>query len=281
VTWLDEVRRELSAARIPAPRRRRIVAESEDHLQCDPTAVERLGNPAELARRFADEVGTALSRRAAFAVFAALVPLGLMFVALFALLGAAHFAEADPSFVGPAVILGTQLAFVGRTLALLRAWRLRRVAVVPAAQAAVLLRRCARGIAGGVLTIAGILAGTAQTTPTAAAWFAPLAYATAAVGAVALPAARVSFGRAVRLKPVGSGAAGGDLESDLGALVPSRLRRAPWRLAIAIAVVVALCIAFAGAVQVDPVDGLARALTDALACPVGFAALGRWLGLRA
>ena len=132
-----------------------------------------------------------------------------------------------------------------------------------------------------MLTIAGILAGAAQTDPTVATWFAPLAYATAAVGAPALLAACVSFGRAVRLKPVGSGAASGDLESDLGALVPSRLRGAPWRLAIAIAVLVALCIAFAGVVQADPVDGLARALTDALACLVGFAALGRWLGLRA
>jgi hypothetical protein len=281
VTWLEEVRRELAAAHIPAGRRRRIVAEFEDHLQCDPSAAARLGNPAELARRFADEVGTALSRRAAFAVFAGLVPLGLMFVLLFALLGPANFTSSDPNFVGGAVILGTQVAFVGGMLALLRAWRLRRATVVPAAQSAVLLRRCALGLAGGLLTIAGIVVGAAQTVPDVAAWFAPLAYAIAAVGAVTLAAASVPFGRALRLQPVGTGAASGDLESDLGSLVPAGLRGRPWRLAIAIAALVALCISLAGVVQGDTFDGLARAFADGLACLIGFAALGRWLGLRA
>jgi hypothetical protein len=86
--------------------------------------------------------------------------------------------------------------------------------------------------------------------------------------------------RAQRLRPVAGGPASGDLSSDLGPLVPSSLRGDPWGLALAIAGLVAVCIAAAGAVQGDPFDGLARALADALACLAGFAFLSRWLGLR-
>jgi hypothetical protein len=278
-SWLDEVRRQLAAAGIPAARRKRIVSELEDHLASDPSAVERLGDPAELARRFADEVGTALTRRAGFAVFIALAPLGLMFGVLFALLGPAGYAASKPNFVGAAVVLGAQLAFVGGTLALLRAWRTRRELVVTAAQAGVLLRRAALGVAGGALTVGGIAAG-AESAAGVASWFAPLAYSTAAVGAMTLAAAGLALGRAYRLRPVAVGPATGDLESDLGPLVPSALRGNTWRLAFAIAGLVAVCVAVAGVIQNDPFDGIARALFDGLACLAGFALLGRFLGMR-
>jgi hypothetical protein len=280
MSWLEELRRELDEVGVPARRQARISAELEDHLRCDPTAADRLGEPGELARRFADEVGTTLTRRAAFGVFAALAPLGLLFGVLFVSLGAAGFGTADPTFVGPAVILGTQIAFVGGILALLRAWPLRRARAIPAAQAKVLLRRSGLGLAGGALTVAGIAVGAWQAPAHVAAWFPPLAYSTAAVGIVTLTFAGVTLARAVRLQPVEAGAATGDLESDLGPLVPAPLGGNPWRLAAAIAAAVAACIAAAGVVQADPIDGLARALTDALACLAGFALLGRWLGLR-
>jgi len=278
-SWLDDIRRELAAAGIPAARRRRIVSELEDHLTRDPSAAERLGDPGELARRFADEVGTALTRRASFAVFIALAPLGLMFGILFVLLGPAGHTASKPNFVGAAVILGSQLAFVGGTLALLRAWRTRREIVVTAAQAGVLLRRAALGVAGGVLTVGGIAAG-AQSAEGVASWFAPLAYSTAAVGAVTLSAAGLALGRAYQLRPVAAGTASGDLESDLGPLVPSTLRGSTWRLALAIAGLVAVCIAIAGVIQNDPFDGIGRALFDGLACLAGFAVCGRFLGMR-
>jgi hypothetical protein len=281
VSWLAELRRELEAARIPAGRRRRIETELADHLQCEPSAADRLGDPAELARRFADEVGTALSRRAAFAVFLALAPFGLLFGALVALLGPAHLKASDPNLVGPAVILGTQLAFVGGSLAMLRAWRLRRAAAVPAAQATVLRRRALLGLAGGYLTAAGIAVGASQLPSHVASWYPPLAYATAVVGIATLTVAGVELGRATRLRPVAAGGAAGDLESDLGPLVPGALRGNTRRLAVAIAGLVAFCIALAGAVQGDPFDGLARGLVDALLCLGGFALLGRRLGLRA
>ena len=281
MSWLDDLRRELAAVRMPAGRRSRILAELDDHLRCDPSAADRLGDPRELARRFADELGTTLSRRAAIAVFLALAPVGLLVAALFTLLGTAHFHATTPNFVGPAVILGTQIAFVGGALALLRVWRVRRIRSLPAKQAAVLVRRAALGLAGGVLTVAGVAVGAIQTPANIASWFAPLEYATAAVGVVTLTAAALTLVRAARLQPVAPGPATGDLASDLGELVPPPLRGNPWRLAVTIAILVAFCIAFAGIVQSDPIDGVVRALADALACLAGFALLGRWLGLRA
>ena len=50
--------------------------------------------------------------------------------------------------------------------------------------------------------------------------------------------------------------------------------------ALAIAGAVALCIALAGILQADPFDGLARAFADGALCLIGFALLGRPLGLR-
>lgn len=281
MSYLDDVERELVRLRIPATRRRRILGELDDHLRCDPSAVERLGDPSLLAGRFADELGTAFARRAAVALFAGLAPFGLLFGVLFALLGVAGFTTSDPNFVGPAVILGTQIAFVGGTLALLRAWRLRRESTVTAAQAAVVRRRTALGLVGGALTLAGIVTGASGNPSHIATWFEPLALATAAVGAVTLSTAAGVLVAAYRLRPSSPGPAVGDLESDLGPLVPAPLRGSPWRLALAIAGLVALCIAVAGVVQADPIDGLARALADAAACLAGFAALGRPLGLRA
>jgi len=280
VTWLEDLRHELAVAGIPGGRRRRIIIELDDHIRCDPSAAERLGDPSALARRFADELGTALSRRAAFAVFLALALFGLLFGALMASLDVAHFRSTDPNLLGPAVIFGTQIAFVGGTLAVLRAWRLRRAVSVSAADAAVLLRRAAFGLGGGLLTVGGVAVGASQVPAHVSSWFTPLAYTTAAVGALTITAAGLALGRAVRLKPIAPGPATGDLVSDLGPLVPEPLRGGPWRLALAIAGLVALCIAVAGVAQADPFDGLARALLDGLACLAGFAVLGRWLGLR-
>ena len=57
--WLDQLDLELRRARVPASRRRRIIAEFADHLASEPGSEDRLGSPAALARLFADEPGTA------------------------------------------------------------------------------------------------------------------------------------------------------------------------------------------------------------------------------
>src|SRR5262249_54857677 len=157
--------------------------------------------------------------------------------------------------------LGGQLAFVGGTLALLRAWRLRRARVVSAADATVLRRRVMLGVIGGALTLFGIAAGTGQS----------LALATVAVGAVTLAGSTAVVVAATPLRPTAAGEAR-DIAFDLG------IDADPWRLAFAIAGAVALCIALAGVVQSDPIDGLARGLADGLLCLAGFALLGRALG---
>lgn len=271
MSWLDSLDAELGRARIPGPRRRRIVSELRDHLACDPTAEERLGEPASLARQFADELGTALARTAAVASFLALVPLGVLFAALFTL-GAVYTTNVEP---GATILLvgGVQLAFVGGTLALVRAWRLRGAVVVSAAEGRVLRRRAGLGLAGGALTLAviAVLAsgrdGGVQLSHPALAW------TTVGVGAASVLAGTLVLARTTRLGPVAKGPAA-DLSFDLG------LDADPRRLAYAIAGAVALCIALAGIAQGDPIDGLVRAAGDGLLCLAGFVLLGRPLGLR-
>jgi VIT1/CCC1 family predicted Fe2+/Mn2+ transporter len=73
----------------------------------------------------------------------------------------------------------------------------------------------------------------------------------------------------------------GDIFDDLGLFVPAPLRGRPWAFAVVVAVAVALLITAAGVVADDPYDGALRGVADGLACLVGFALLGRYLGLRA
>jgi hypothetical protein len=270
MSWLDELDEELRTTGMPRSRRRRIRAELADHLASDPDAEARLGSPAALARQFADELGTVYARRAGYGIFFALVPVGLMFGAVFAL-AAVHTTNLDaPVTLG--LTLGVQLAFVGGMLALLRAWRTRRAPVLASAEARILVHRAWLGIAGG--TIAVVTLAFAVLQQRGVQWAVPeLAYATVAVGALTLTAAALLTGRAAAVRPAHEGNVG-DLASDLGVPV------APWSLALAIAGAVALCIAIAGVVQADPIDGLARAVGDGLLCLAGFALLGRPLGLR-
>lgn len=271
MTWLDDLDTELRRAGIPRPRRSRILSELADHLACDPAAQERLGEPAIVARRFADELGTAFARRAGFAGFLALVPLGGLFAALFA------FAGVYRTNVGPGatslLVLGVQLAFVGGLLSLLRAWRVRGAAVVSAAEGRVLRRRAGLGLAGGALMLAvtaalasGRYGGVHLSHPA-------LAWTTVGVGAASVAAGALILLQASLTRPVGEGRAA-DLSFDLGVDADAK------RLALAIAGAVAVCIALAGVVQADPIDGLVRAAGDGLLCLGGFAVLGRPLGLR-
>jgi hypothetical protein len=270
VTWLDELERELRQARIPASRRRRILAEVADHLACDPAAEARLGESATLAWQFSDELGTAFARRAAFAAFLALVPLGLLFAALFAF--EAVYANVEPG-ASVLLVLGVQLAFVGGTLALLRAWRLRAAVVISAAEARVLRRRAGLGLGGGALTVA-VLAALASGRYGGVQWSAPaLAWTTVGVGAGCLLAGTLLVVRAGRLAPVADGSPA-DFSFDLG------IDADPWRLALWIAGGLVVCIAMAGVVQADPIDGIVRAIGEGLLCLAGFALLGRQLGLR-
>jgi hypothetical protein len=81
------------------------------------------------------------------------------------------------------------------------------------------------------------------------------------------------------LRPVAAGPAG-DLFDDLGSPAPRPLRGRPWILALLLAGTIAITITAAGVLQSDGYDGALRGLADGGACLMGFAVLGRYLGLR-
>jgi hypothetical protein len=267
---IEELDRELRAVGVPARRRRRIRLELEDHLACDPSA--NLGDPRALARQFADELGTAYARQAGFAAFLLLAPFGLLFGALFAF--TAVYTTSTPPALTTALVIGVQLAFVGGTLALLRAWRLRRLAAIPAAEARVLLRRAGLAMSGAAITVVALALLASGYYPDVQWSLRSLAWTTVGVGAAVVLVGGAVVVRAFTLVPHAAGEAR-DFSFDLG------IDASPWHLAVVIAAGVAFCIALAGFAQSDPLDGLVRATGDGLLCLAGFAVLGRPLGLRA
>ena len=86
------------------------------------------------------------------------------------------------------------------------------------------------------------------------------------------PRARLSV--AARSDPA-SPAPAGDLFDDLGFG-----RTDPWRFARRVAFGLGLVVFLVAAVQGDPFDGALNGAAEALACLAGFAAFGRYLGLR-
>jgi hypothetical protein len=100
----------------------------------------------------------------------------------------------------------------------------------------------------------------------------------AGVGLVALLASLPSLGAAARVRPTTDGKAG-DIFDDLGPLAPAGLRGRPWRCAVLFSVAVAVVITLAAIPAQDVYDGALRGMLDAVMCLVGFATLGRYLGL--
>jgi hypothetical protein len=284
-TYLDTLSRELSGVGIRGRLRTRILAEFSDHLATDPDA--ELGAPPDLAQRFADELGTGRSRKAALLAFAALAGAGVLFAAAFLAgqitaglpLGRLHPGSKLLADLGLALVaIGGQVAFVSGVLGLLRAVRLRHDRVVTRREATLLGRRALVGLIAGLGCLAGLALLAAEFGGFLPAWWKPVALGAAVLGGCLLAAAVPAVFRALRLRPVLSGSAG-RLADDLGPLVPARLRDRPWLLALIIAVAVGAVISLAGLAQDDPFDGLARGALDALACLTGFAVLGPYLGL--
>lgn len=274
---------ELSAVGIGGGLRSRILAEYADHLACDPEA--QLGEPRALARQFADELGSTRARRAAVIGFAALalagILFGLAFVTSDAAFGAAPKGGSVIGRIATALaIVFSQVSFVAGSLAALRWAQRRDSGVLPAAEATIIVRRIAVGVASGIVTMVSLGAiAIAYHRYQPAAW-ATFAIVVSAVGTAGLLVALPWVWRATRLRPVAAGGAG-DMFEDLGpfvALVPVPLRH-PWRLAVVVSVAVALVITLVAVPADDAFDGAARGLADALLCLAGFATLGRYLGL--
>jgi hypothetical protein len=276
---------ELARAGIDGGLRRRILAEIGDHLECDPAAT--LGAPRDLARDFADQLGTARALRAALVGFAALAVAGAVSVAALLTIGplSAEYPHVYVALSGLGTVAGLiavlsgQVALIAGSLAAVRAFRRRREAVLPRAEAVVIVRRIAVGIAAGLASMLGLAIVVVELGDAVAGSWRTFVLIGCAVSWIALLAAAPAVRAAARLRPVAAGGRG-DLFDDLGPLVPTRVRGHDWALALGVAGAVAIVITLAGVAQSDGFDGAARGIADALACLAGFALLGCYLGIR-
>jgi hypothetical protein len=277
-SYLEALDHELVALGIPRRLRQRILAESEDHLRSDDGALDRFGAPAEVANAFAAELGAPASRRAAVGAFVALGVAGAVYAVSF--VGASFAGHPPPDtwsllaqFALVAVIVAPQVSFVAGSLALVRVLR-RREPVLPSSELTVINRRTVVALVFGVVTMIalGVLAFGLRSD--SAGWWVVFTLSGVTVAAPLLVLAALAAAVAARLRPSVAGAPG-DLFDDLGFG-----RTDPWRFARRVAVGLGLVVFLVGAVQGDPFDGALNGTAEALACLAGFAAFGRYLGLR-
>jgi hypothetical protein len=282
MSYRDELHRELTAVGITGRQRSRITDEIADHLECDPKA--ELGAPQLVARQFADELGSARARRAGFASFGALALAGVLFGVTFVTAPGHAFASVPaavswPGRVGNWVaVIAPQVAFAAGLLALLRALRRRGQRVIPAAETRLILRRATVGVFAGLASMIGLALLAAELRPYLPGWWVTLAWVCAAVGALALVASTPALIAAQRLPSLADGSAG-DLFDDVGAWLPRSLDGRPWRFALVVAGAIFVLMTVAGVLASDGPDGAVRGIADGLLCLLGFATLGRYLGL--
>lgn len=283
--YLANLSRELSRVGVRGRHRARVLAEFADHLNCDPEA--DLGVPAEVARSFADDLGTARARRAGLRAFTSLAIVGVLFALAFLTakvngFRVANWGSPDAPLLDLGlglIVIGAQLAFVSGLLGLLRTVRLRAEPILARREAILIRRRAMIALVAGFICLAGLALVAIKLGPHMPAWWRPLALGAAALGTCVLAAASPAVGAAMRIAPTGGGAAG-DLFDDLGPVVPSALRGRPWLLALLVATAIGGCVAVLGVSQNDPFDGLARGAFEGFACLAGFTVLGPYLGLR-
>ena len=150
--------------------------------------------------------------------------------------------------------------------------------MLPAAEAKVIVRRATVGVICGIVTMVSLgVVAVAYRHFQSSAWT-TFAVVVAAVGTAALLASLPSIWAAARLRPVADGGAG-DIFDDLGGLVPRPLNGRPWLLAAVVSAAVAVAITLVAVPAQDAYDGALRGILDALLCMLGFATLGRYLGL--
>jgi hypothetical protein len=272
---LEELSRELGKVGLRGRLRRRILAEAEDHLRSDPDAPGRFGDPREIADAFAAALGARASRRAAVSAFLALGVAGAVYAA--ALVSARPPAlDTWPLLavlVFPVVIVAPQVSFVAGVLALVRSLR-RREVVLPAAELRVINHRTTLALTSGVATMAALAVFALALRNEMADWWVIGTLSGAVVASILLLLAAVPAAAASRLRPRVAGDAG-DVFDDLGFG-----RTDPWRFAVLVALAAGLLVWVAAAVQGDPLDGAIQGTAEVIACLAGFAAFGRYLGLR-
>jgi hypothetical protein len=311
MNYLDALESELTHAGIPRRRKARILTEIADHLHENPEA--ELGTPRELARQFADELGTQLARSAAHQAFGVLAVAAIVLVVMFTEGGrtwggwvgyGSHPASGYmPSWWVPLMVvwfISAQVALAAGSLALLRAWRLRQQSVITAADAAILNRRAALGLAAGAVTML-ILPATdlmlarplvyhlpggrieraadrwhSLFAVTSTSWWGYVAIIGGPLLIVAMVSMVPSVLAAARVRPRQEGVAG-DLTLDLGVQSTPLTSQ---HIALTLSAAIVLVMLAIGIGSSNPLAGLVRGLVDASLCMIGFSVLGAYLGLR-
>jgi hypothetical protein len=286
--YARELSSELRSLGVPASRRRRLLAETEDHLRSDPEALSRFGSAGDIARQCADEFGSSGARRVSITAFAVLAFAGLLFgglmLAVFATVPrhtivCCTTTSPVQTLTFAVLVIAPQVAFVSGVLAVVRAFRLRRTTPLPRSEVGVLRRRSAIAVLSGAAAMAALVAFTVQHGSVLPGLLVPASYAagTASVLLLALTSVPLVVTSRVRVQTAG---AAGDVFSDLGPVVPAPLRGHPWAFAAACALAVALVVFLPGIPADDAYDAALRGAAEAIACLLGFAVLGRFLSLR-
>ena len=162
MTYLDALESELKADRNP-PRVAGLGSSPSSPITCTRTLRPSSERPRELARQFADELGTRLARITAYRAFGVLAgsrrPCWWSCSSTVVARGVAGLATVvtRPALTcrhggSPLMVvwfISAQVALAAGSLALLRAWRLRHQSVITASNAAILNRRAAVGLAAG------------------------------------------------------------------------------------------------------------------------------------
>jgi hypothetical protein len=287
VSWAQQLADELTARGVLGRERRRIVLELQDHIACEPGCQERLGDPEELAACFADELATDSARRGAFGAFGALVlaalALAVSQLAIAPAGGYPGFDHGHSLVLFAAALLGMfiapQAALIAGTLAAWRTLRRRHSVVLPAAEIALIRRRSWVGLGAGTATMVGLELYVLDFSAVLPDWWLALVGALAGFALVALLAVAARLRRAGALVASREGLAG-DVFDDLPLLSLRWLRGNPWRLGAASSLAVGLAATlFEWHAEHSLFEGLQRGACEGLAAAVGFALLGRAIGV--
>jgi hypothetical protein len=280
--YLRELDAELGAVGIRGSLRRRILAETADHLHESGDAT-RFGEAKLVAVRFADELATSGARRVAFTSFLALAPAGIAYAVLFGLIRTwpdIASAKLLPLAIGAALtmVLAPQVAFAAGLLTVAQAWRLRSETPAPAAEIAGLRRRAAVALGSGAAAFAGIAVYAYEYSSGLPGWWATTAFVVSGAALLPIGGAALALARNARVRPQAAGSAG-DVFDDVAPIIdriPLSLRGRPWRFCLLVAAGVALAALIAG----GPDEGPRNAVAEFVAVCAAFLALGRFLGLR-
>jgi hypothetical protein len=285
--WLEALAAELTTRGVPARQRARIVLELHDHIASEPGCEARLGDPRQLAVSFADELATDRARSSAFGTVAALAITALALIVSQLAIGHAGGYPGFTNGISPVLfalallgmLVSPQVALVAGTLAALRAVRRRREPRLPAAEIGLIGRRARIALLAGFGTVAGLELYLADFWQRLPAWYLGLI---GGLGAVAAAALSLAFRRLTHAQAIVSGRAGaaGDVYDDLPLIGWSWLRRRPWRLGAIGSVIIALVMTlFVAHAENSLAEGLQRGIAEGIVVALGFALLGRSVGL--